>query len=985
MDGVLYLQSSYSMLKSMIHLEELVLNCKNNGYKFVALSDEHLHGTYELFKLAKEHKIKPILGIKITVLEPNETVFLVYVKNDFGYENLLALSYLKAKNHKFSFHDLVKHQKGLIFVTAGYKSIIDQTILYGNQDMVLEYLTRYKNNFDDFYIGLSMNHDIQTNVSSDIIYDLCVKNEFKLLPVHQTSYVNQDDIDVYEALIKIENDNNKVDIDADYHFLKSEELDQKYQKYSKVNDGLKFFLETINFEFKLPEFSMPKYQTKNNVDSKEYLVSLARFGLKRRLELKNIKNDTIYIKRLEHELKVIIDMNFENYFLIVYDFIKYAKDNNILVGPGRGSAAGSLVAYCLGITNVDPIYYGLMFERFLNPSRMTMPDIDLDFPDNKRDEVIEYVRNKYGDNHICSITTFSSFALKSSIRDIARVLKIAPERVSGIINAVLENRIDETDYDLTRLLRISKRIEGLYRQTGTHAAGIILSNEDLTKHIPLQTGAFNFSQSQFEAKTLETIGLHKIDFLGIRNLTIITDILAILEKEKIKIDINEIPFNDPKTFELLSEGDTTGLFQLESDGMRSVLKKLKPNKFEELVATLALYRPGPMANIDTYIARRNGEKFKYYHERLEGILKSTYGIIIYQEQIMQVAQEFAGYDLFSADILRAAISKKNYEMLEKERIKFIEGSIKQGNDKELANVIYDYIVKFGDYGFNRSHSVSYGVVAYQMAYLKTHYYKVFMTVLLSNVIGNLNQTNLYIREVISKGIKVLAPDLNLSTDSYKIVDGKILMPLSQVKSLGYKTVNEIIEERKKGEFSSFLDIKERLSKIINEKQLENLIFSGALDFLENNRKTLIDNKDLSNVGYEKFIKDFKMKESIEYSFLENFNNEKDVLGVNIKYDLSKLLKNEKNIYTPSNINHKLEEIEVLGFILNKKNYQAKNGRLMSFLEISDGKSVQEVTDFEQIVTDEYKNKILIFKLRKNRYRDKNTYVLISIRTIKMEE
>lgn len=980
MQGIFYLQSSYSMLENMIPLEQLIKTAKSYGYKFIALSDSQLHGSYELFKLADKYDIKAILGLEVKVLEPNETTFLIYVKEDIGYENLLKIAHLKAKNHQFDLNDLVKYQKGLIFITAGYNSIIDQTILYGNEDVVIEYITKYNNLFDNFYVGVSLNYEIQKNILAQKIYNIC-ENKFKMLPIHQTSYLNDEDKEVFESLVKINNINNEISSQVSYKMLTIEEINSNFSKYNLLKKHSNNLVNSINFKLKFPKFEMPIYETNRNVSNKEFLKALAEVGLERRLKLNKITNYQPYLKRLEHELNVICNMNFENYFLIVYDFVKYAKDNNILVGPGRGSAAGSLVAYCLGITNVDPIKYDLMFERFLNPARMSMPDIDLDFPDNKRDLVIDYVKEKYGEEHICSISTFTSFQLKSSIRDIARVKNINPSRVNGIVEAVVKNKYDKTDREIISILNTASKIEGLYRQTGTHPAGIILSKQKLTKYIPMQTGAFDFNQSQYDMNTLEKLNLHKIDFLGIRNLAIISDIITSLEKQNIKINLDNIPLDDEKTFKLLANADTTGIFQLESRGMREVLKKLKPKQFEDIVATLALYRPGPMQNIDIYIARKNGTKFNYIHKDLEPILKKTYGIIIYQEQIMQIAQSFAGYDLFDADMLRVGVSKKSSQILEEERVKFVNGAIKQGYSEELAQNIYNYIVKFADYGFNRSHSVSYGLVAYQMAYLKANYYKTFMQQLLNNVIGNETQTNDYITELRGRKIKIYSPNLNISTNKYEIYKEGLIMPLTAIRGVSDKTVKEIMKERNKKVFNDFLETKERLSKIINSRQFENLIISGALDYFGYNLETLLENKDLTNIGYERFIKDFKLRESSNViSFSEKMNLEKNVLGINIKYSLTKYLDNvklPKNTFQVSEIPKSFTQFNLIGFIKRIDFIKTKSNTDMAFITISDNISELDITVFSNEVkniTEIKVDEIVVVNIKTSTYNNKTSYI-----------
>lgn len=984
MIGVFNLQSSYTMLNNTIPLPELLLTCKNNDYDFVALSDEYLYGIADLYDLTKNSKIKPIIGMKLTIIEPIETSFLIYVKNDIGYQNLLKLSYLKSTNYHFDISDLIINQAGLIIITGGYDSVLDKSLLYGNEASIEKILRDYEASFDDFYLGLSLNYKRQIDESSDKIYKLSSKLEIPVVLVHQTSYLDDSFKEAYAALIKIENDKNVIADDTTFAFLLKGQIKHIYNKYPKLATNAKDLVSSVTYAFKQPKFNMPSFDTGSDISQSEYLTTLARFGMRRRLEVNNIKNHAPYIKRLESELKVINEMNFADYFLIVYDFVKYAKQNGILVGPGRGSAAGSLVSYCLGITNVDPIKYDLMFERFLNPARTTMPDIDLDFPDNKREQVINYVKDKYGTDHICSISTYGTFALRSSIRDIARVTGVDSSRVNGIIQSVLSNKIDESDKVIMDLLAISKKIEGLQRNTSTHPAGIILAKQKLIDYIPMQTGSYSFMQSQLNGDWLEKLGLIKIDFLGLRNLTTITDILNIINKDKLIVDIHNIDLADKKTYELLSSGDTTGIFQLESSGMRNVLRKLKPKIFEDIVAVLALYRPGPMENIDTFIERRAGKKFQYLHKDLAPILKNTYGIIVYQEQIMQIAQTFAGYNLFEADMLRVGVSKKDHEILEEERTKFVSMSIANGHSNETAEVIYDYIVKFADYGFNRSHSVSYSLIAYQMAYLKANYYEVFMSTLLNHVIGNESQTRKFIDEARSKGIKIYNPDLNISTNKYISKDNKVILPLTAIKGIGKKTYELIENDRKNSNYSELIEIKQRLAKLINEVEFKALISAGALDFLKVNRSTLIRNSDLSNVEYEQYMADYKVRELKEYSYVQNMLLEKEALGFNLKFSLLYAYEKEANKkgYKPlSDASTTDNIIPVLAMIKSTREHKTKNNDTMLFLTISDDITELDVTVFPdtyKVYENYLKSGAYAFYIRSNTYNNERKYNLIKV-------
>lgn len=988
MFSTFYLQSEYSLLKNTIPLQELVNKAKAYHYQFIALSDDNLHALYRFIHMAKKADIRPVVGLKIDViLDLYETSFLAYVKNQKGYENLLQLALLKSQK-TLNYEELVYHQEGLIIVTSGEDSIISKMIIEDQLTEAQRWITQFKKDFNELYLGLCLDTlDLEMKVAP-IMSQLAERNTLKLLPLHQTSYLKDEDKEAYKALLKIDEKNRDIHETANYKFLDQEELKALFIDYPYVFDNANKVVEQITFDFNMPSFDMPSYDTKG-ASSDAYLKSLAIMGLKKRLEGINV-NHEVYQSRLIYELDVIHKMGYDHYFLIVFDFVRYAKQHGILVGPGRGSAAGSLVSYCLGITDVDPIKYDLLFERFLNPDRMTMPDIDMDFPDNRRDEVIRYVQQKYGLNHMISIVTFGTFALKSSIRDIARVMAIDSTRVTGIIKRVTSNKIDETDYEMVRLLHVSKQIEGLPRHTGTHAAGMILAKQDLTKLIPLQLDNNGYYQSQWEASDLEKLGLLKIDFLGIRNLAIINDVVDLIKKENPQFQLSDIPLDDKRVYDLLSEADTFGIFQLESSGMRAALRKLKPNQFEDIVAILALYRPGPMDHIDTYIERRNGESFAYLHKDLTSILSSTYGIIVYQEQIMKIANEFAGYTLAEADLLRRGIAKKNHDMLTSENKRFVDKCVKQGYSKDIAQEIYDYIVKFADYGFNRSHSVAYSLVAYQMAYLKVNYYDKFMTVLMTNVIGNSQTTFDYIQDVKRHHIHILPPSIQYSTDQYQLSDQGIRLPLTQIKNLGKVLVTKIIEERQKGLFKDYQDFKLRLSTVLNQKNIEMLIDAGALDVFGLNHHTLVAHKDVSYANYELYMEDFKMKSYDEFPFSELAEREKQALGFNLLYHplvMHQSYISDHQLDHLKDIEHK-PQVKVLGFISDVKEIITKNGGKMGFVIIEDGESKIEGTLFTQAYL-KYENQLhdqqmKVFTIKENQYRDKKTYIIDRISPMKKQ-
>ena len=652
-------------------------------------------------------------------------------------------------------------------------------------------------------------------------------------------------------------------------------------------------------------------------------------------------------------------MGFNDYFLIVYDFIKYAKKNGILVGPGRGSGPGSLTAYSLGITEVDPIEHGLLFERFLNPERVSMPDIDTDFPDNRRDDVIKYMGLKYGKKRVAHIGTFGTFGPRLAIRDVARAMELSsiyldevlayvPNNVNSIKDA-LENKMFLKMYQENDIIRylvdIVIKLENLPRHVSIHAAGIIMADNDLDEYTALQEGINGLYQTQFEASDLEALGLVKIDFLGLKNLTIIDDVLKIVNKNERKINnINRIPFDDPDVYKMIASGDTDGIFQLESSGMRSVLSRLKTSEFKDVVNAIALYRPGPMEMIPSFINRKFGkEKIEYLHPDLEEILKPTYGAIVYQEQILLIAQKFAGYSLGEADILRRAVSKKKTELLLKEKDKFITGAVKKGYSKDLSEVIYNYILKFANYGFNKSHSVAYSVISYQMAYLKVKYYKEFMTVMMGNSIGKNHLLKSYFSSCLKRKIMVYPPLINKSSSDFYADERGIFCSLLMVEGLGDTTVNNIVNERNaNGDYKNYDDFVLRTKNIVTRKNVEMLIHSGALDEFKIPRKQMFleYDKSLELANYGDLFKD-QLKEHVysdeEYTFEEISSLERNALGLNVKYDIFKQYNSLRVKYKTINISDLIvgNNIKVLCSIDRINVIKTKKGDEMAFMSISD--------------------------------------------------
>ncbi len=871
MKGILYGKSEYSMLESANKLSLYIAKAKEEKVDFLALTDVNLSGSYKFYKECKKASIKPILGLEYEAIDLDQmkSTILCYALNNEGYKELINLS-TKIKISKINSFDELYEYHNLCYIYVFDKSFLERTI-DKDFELFLEQIDKIKK-LNKAYIGISYTNRLDKIEATKEMEKKALDLNIKVLPIHKCLYLDYDDSIVYETLNKIGGNDIKVEDYEDYSFKALED--------SRLDE----FINDINLNLYQEKIALPKYPNTKGHNSKEYLHALCYKGLEKRN--KSFKN---YIDRLEYELGVINKMGYDDYFLIVWDFIKYAKTHDILVGPGRGSAAGSLVAYTLGITDVDPLEFGLLFERFLNPERVSMPDIDTDFPDIKREEVIDYVKSVYGADHICNISAFDTFQNSIALKDVAKVLGIEDERVK-IISDMLNNYSfdDLINYyydneEMIRYLNIVRKIKDMPRHTSTHAAGIILSDRSLVDIVPLQEGINGLFQAQLSAPDLEEIGLLKMDFLGISNLTMIDSILKQINMPQKAL--RNIPLNDSKVYKMLKEADTVGIFQLESNGMRNYLRQLKCERFDDIVAMLALYRPGPMDNIPTFIKRRHGEKFEYIHKDLEPILSSTYGVIVYQEQIMQIAQRFAGFSLGEADLLRRAISKKKVEALAKLENDFISRSINNGYSEDIAKKIYELIYKFANYGFNKSHSVAYAFLAYQMLYLKANYYEVFMANILNGSISNKEKLNSLINYSKSHGMAIYKPNINISTTQFFYDKNGVFMPLTAILSIGLSISTKIIEEREKGLFKSFEDFKERCS-FVNDSMMEALILSGAFDIFGKTKKSMLENKNEQASILLKYLSDVKT-ENEEYDFNYLKDNERKYLGFNLEYNILK--------------------------------------------------------------------------------------------------
>lgn len=926
---MLYVKSYYSLLSSLLSVDDIIdLNIKN-GNNYAVICDNTMYGTMEFIKKCKQKGIKPVIGLELVI---EDKVILCYAKDYAGYLNLVKLS-TKANTSKVELADINTYKESLIIV-----------IPYSNREL-LELITTP-------LVYLGYKDEQEKNKALEITKRVVFLKECLYKEKKDANYLK------YLYLIR---DGKSIYDEVSYDLL-----DKEF-----IND--RTCLEIVrdcNVTFPKASLLLPIYDCPNNLDADTYLRELAIKGLTRRLKGNVLKN---YSDRLIYELSIIKKMGFSNYFLVVYDFILYAKKNNILVGPGRGSAAGSLVAYSLGITEINPLKYDLLFERFLNPERVSMPDIDTDLPDVYREDVINYVRGKYGDKKVAGIVTFSTMSAKQVLRDVARVLKIPNykiDRLNSFIPPMGKEHLDyyyqhdrlfkseiDNDKDLKDVYLIASRLEGFPRQIGTHAAGIVMCQKNLDEVLPL-TKSDDMYLTSYSMNYLEELGLLKMDFLGIKNLTLIMNILKDIEENlHIKIPFYDIPLDDSKCYQLFSKAFTTGIFQFESSGMRKFLRELKPNNFEDIVAAIALFRPGPAANIDTYIKRKEDrEKVTYLDNSLEPILKKTYGIMIYQEQVMQTVSYYADYSLGEADILRRAISKKKKDVLVEEEERFLRKAKALGKDENISKELFAQILKFAGYGFNRSHAVAYSMVAYKMAYLKVHYPLYFYTNLLSNVIGVESKLSEYVRKVRSVKIEVVKPDINLSTSMFRVVDGKILFPFSTIKGIGVSVCKTIVKARDNTFTDIFMAIRALVVAGITKKQLETLILADAFRNFNYNKRTLITNLD-SLYNYGELVKDLDpslvlipdievVDEYDNYLLLEQ---EKELFGFYISNHPATAYKTNTNAISLENLDKYFDKlVTTIVLVENIKEITTKKGDKMAFATCSDETGSVDYTFFPKI-------------------------------------
>lgn len=975
----LYVQTEYSILQSACKIKPLIEKLKEQQLHSCAIVDEGtMYGTIKFYQECNKNNIKPVIGLKVKYHYNDKTNNLVLLAiNNFGYQNLMKISSrLQLTNNNIDFEYLQKTTMGLIAILPYEESLVQKYLERNDAKNAIQTLELLREIYSDFYIGLGIKSITNSNFI-DNYFKLLKNYNYQFVALPKVSFINESDYDAYTTLKAIKNNGVFVEgIENDknnyLHDVKSVETIY-YNHYDMLENTTKI-ANMCNVQIEFGKYQLPLYES--GLDSFAYLKELCSIGLEKRMQNFEYSYDKRkYYDRLNYELNVINEMGFSDYFLIVYDYVKYAKKNNIFVGPGRGSAPASLVAYSLGITEIDPLYYNLLFERFLNKERLSMPDIDIDFPDDRRDEVIRYVGKKYGKNRVAHILTFGTFKIRQAINDCARVFKLNDVKTKEIYkhlqavntykvydNPSLKTLIEASSdlqllmnnyEDINKVLTIACKIQDIPRNISTHAAGIVITKFDLVNYTPLDEGLDEIYQTQYEAKDLEALGLLKMDFLGLKNLTNIAKTIELIRKDipDFTLPKNE---NDYDTYKMMREGDLTGVFQLESAGMRKVIMQLKTSTFDDITHALALYRPGPMDIIPSFIRRKfNEEKVEYPHKDLEPILKETYGMIVYQDQIMLIACKFAGYTLGRADILRRAVSKKKKEVLEQERINFVESSVNRGYSSDTANMIYDYIVKFADYGFNKAHSVAYAKIAYLTAYLKCHYFAYYMSTLMTSFMGSSSEMLEYTKEATKKNVEVLNPNIKLSTDEFEVINGKIYFPLSIIKGLGEIKTKQCIEERTKAKFKGYEDFVERTKDFLAISLLENIIYSGALDDFGLTKKAMIENLksiiDRSNYGFIKdMIKTDYTDEEFSYGILQE--KELEVIGINIKYNFYQQFASfysKYNLVKIANLSEN-KEARTIGTVKRVRETKTKNNETMAFVEITDDTSNIEIVLFPMI-------------------------------------
>ncbi len=1034
----LHVHSHYSLLDGLPKIDDLIEKAKEYNMDSLALTDHGvMYGTTEFYQKAVKAGIKPIVGVEAYLVDGSRKEkikkpryhLVLLAKNHTGYKNLLkltTLAHLEGYYYKprIDWEILEKYHEGLIALSACIQGEVPQTVFKKGIEEAKKVTKKYLSLFgDDFYLEVQRHDRVEgQEEANQALLKIGQEMGVPLIGTNDVHYLDLEDEEAQDVLLCLQTKKKKKDTDRmnmigmDNSFRSGEVMAEIFSDMKEVVSNTQEIVKKCNLEIEMGKIHLPKFEIPGEKTDEEYLRELCELGLKKQYPKyfdtdKNLTKEELEFKekiktRLEYELEVIGKTGFASYFLIVQDFVTWAKKNKIVVGPGRGSAAGSLVAYLLTITNVDPIKYDLMFERFLNPERISMPDIDLDFADTRREEVIRYVEGKYGRDKVSQIITFGTMAARAAIRDAGRVLdfeynycdrlaKMVPmfTPLKKAIEEVAELReVYQNEPDAKKILDTALKLEGVARHASTHACAVLITKDPLDENVPLQYASSGDKTvvSQYSMKLVESLGLLKMDFLGLRNLTIIENAIKIIKNTKgIEIDIDKIPLDDKKTFELFSQGDTTGVFQFESDGMKRYLKKLQPSVFEDIIAMVALYRPGPLNSgmIDEFIERKHGrKKIVYNHPIMENALKNSYGVIVYQEQVMQLSKDMAGFTGGQADTLRKAMGKKIASLMAKMKSEFIEGCLKNGLDRKLAESTFLDMEKFAEYGFNRSHAACYGLIGYQTAYLKANYPVEFMAALLTANEGDVDKVAIDVAECQKIGIKVLAPSINESFEHFTVVPSnkegekdKIRFGLLTIKNVGQNIVEKIIKERKNGgEFKNLSDFIERVrDKDLNKKSLESLIKCGAMDEFGDRAKLLFNLDKILE-----FIQELKKREKSRQGDLlamisddykpsllldepdnekkisqkEKLSWEKELLGLYVSnHPFAKfqaLLKDKIKSIAEINKNateNQEEKIIIAGIITKIQKIITKKGDTMLFVKIEDISSNLEILVFPRLL------------------------------------
>ncbi len=1029
----LHLHTEYSLLDGACRIEKLLDRAKELGQTSVAITDHGvMYGVVEFYKAAKKRGIKPIIGCEIYVAKrgrtdkvhglDNENRHLVLLcKNEVGYRNLVAIV-SRAWTEGFynkpraDFELLRKHSEGLIALSACLAGEIPRALSVGAFKEAKEAALRYEEIFGkgNFYLELQ-DHGLQEQayINPQIIR-LSRETGIPLVSTNDCHYIEKEDHEMHRVLMCIQTNHTIEDEDTlefgsnEFYFKSEEEMRALFPDCPEAADNTQIIAEQCNLDFEFGNTKLPRFNTPDGSDNREYFRRLCYEGLHRYY---GENPDPSIIERLEYEISTIDTMGYVNYYLIVYDFIRQAKSMGIPVGPGRGSGVGSIAAYCIGITGVDPLRYDLLFERFLNPERVSMPDFDVDFSDERRQEIIEYVVEKYGADHVAQIVTFGTMAARLAIRDVGRamaipynvcdmVAKLVPMELNMTLDHALESVTElrdkyESDEQVRALLDMARKVEGMPRHTSTHAAGVVITDRPVVDYVPLSMNDESVV-TQFTMTEIEELGLLKMDFLGLRNLSVIDNAEKMIRKQIPDFRVENAPHDDPEVFSMIMSGATEGVFQFESAGMRRVIMQSMPESIEDLIAVISLYRPGPMKFIPTYVEnRKHPEKITYRHPRLSKILDVTYGCIIYQEQVMRIFRELAGYSLGRADIVRRAMSKKKHKVMEEERKYFvhglkrddgtveIEGCVARGVDERTAEIIYDEMESFASYAFNKSHAAAYAVVSYRTAYLKYHFPKEYMAALLTSVLGSSGKVAAYMEECSRLGIKVLPPHVNESATGFSVSDDNIRFGLLAIKNLGRGVITRMITERRaNGKFKSFYDFCKRMQgRDLNRRALESLIRCGAFDGMGNNRREMLmavgpvleqlDSDKRKNIegqiglfdlGGEVETESYKMPRAEEFPQAELLSMEKEVTGMYLSghpmapyaevYRRDLVARMDEIALSAAGESDKYADeqyVDVLAIVSDVKKKATKSGANMAFVTLEDIYGSMEALVFPKVL------------------------------------